>query len=261
MKDKQITILVATHKKYNFPDIDMYVPIHVGKEGKVELGYIGDNTGDNISKKNPNYCELTAMYWAWKNLKTDYIGLCHYRRYFTTSKSLKNRFIKNKFDLVLSEDEAKKILSNFDMIVSEEKNLFFKNVRSKYAQQHFVQDLDQCGDIIKELYPNYYDSYKKVMKNHKMSICNMCIMKKKDYDAYCKWLFDILFEAESKIDISDYSTLQKRIFGFLSERLFNVWLEYHSELKIKKLPILSLEHDSMKVIFNKAYKRIRGIKS
>ena len=77
-----IKILVATHKKYWMPKDDIYFPIHVGREGKADLGYIGDNTGDNISAKNANYCELTGLYWAWKNLKCDYIGLCHYRRYF-----------------------------------------------------------------------------------------------------------------------------------------------------------------------------------
>ena len=78
-----IKILIATHKEYWMPRDEVYLPIHVGKENKQELGYIGDNTGCNISIKNPNYCELTAIYWAWKNLKVDYIGLVHYRRYFT----------------------------------------------------------------------------------------------------------------------------------------------------------------------------------
>ncbi|MCS4465828.1 DUF4422 domain-containing protein [Clostridium botulinum] len=71
-----IKILVATHKKYSMPKESMYLPIHVGCEGKKDLGYIGDNTGDNISLRNSNYCELTGLYWAWKNLKCDYIGLC-----------------------------------------------------------------------------------------------------------------------------------------------------------------------------------------
>ena len=69
-----IKILVAAHKKYWMPDDDVYLPIHVGREGKEDLGYLGDNTGDNISSKNANYCELTGLYWAWKNLKCDYIG-------------------------------------------------------------------------------------------------------------------------------------------------------------------------------------------
>ena len=80
-----IKILVATHKPYWMPDDDVYLPIHVGKAGQKDIGFIGDDTGENISYKNANYCELTGMYWAWKNLQADYIGLCHYRRYFTNS--------------------------------------------------------------------------------------------------------------------------------------------------------------------------------
>ena len=73
-----IKILVATHKKYWMPEDDVYLPIHVGRAGKADLGYVGDNTGDNISSKNTNYCELTGLYWAWKNLKCDYIGSVSY---------------------------------------------------------------------------------------------------------------------------------------------------------------------------------------
>ena len=63
---------------------DVYMPLQVGKAlSDVDLGVQGDDEGDNISTKNPNYCELTGLYWAWKNLKdADYIGLAHYRRYF-----------------------------------------------------------------------------------------------------------------------------------------------------------------------------------
>ena len=80
--DKDIVMLVATHKKYSFPSDDVYMPLHVGKEGKEDLGYEGDNTGENISNKNTMYCELTGMYWAYKNISCNYIGLVHYRRYF-----------------------------------------------------------------------------------------------------------------------------------------------------------------------------------
>ena len=78
-------ILVCCHKKDVMATHEPYMPIHVGKalHPELDLGIQGDNTGDNISEKNGSYCELTGMYWAWKNLKdVDIIGLCHYRRYF-----------------------------------------------------------------------------------------------------------------------------------------------------------------------------------
>ena len=85
-KQPRIKILVACHKADpNIRQDDIYMPIQVGKalHPELDLGFQCDNTGDNISEKNGSYCELTALYWAWKNLKdVDYIGLCHYRRYF-----------------------------------------------------------------------------------------------------------------------------------------------------------------------------------
>ena len=70
----KVNVIIATHKKYEMPKYKSYLPIHVGKEGKDDIGFKGDNTGKNISKKNPYFCELTGMYWAWKNLKVDYVG-------------------------------------------------------------------------------------------------------------------------------------------------------------------------------------------
>lgn len=73
-------IYIATHKDYSFQQ--KKIPIHVGKDlTDLNLGIIGDNTGDNISSLNPNFCELTALYWMWKNSSADYLGLIHYRRF------------------------------------------------------------------------------------------------------------------------------------------------------------------------------------
>ena len=71
-----IKILVAAHKNYWMPEDSVYLPLHVGAEGKSDLGYTKDNTGDNISAKNPNFCELTGLYWAWKNLEAVMSGWC-----------------------------------------------------------------------------------------------------------------------------------------------------------------------------------------
>lgn len=89
------------------------------------MGYIGDNTGDNISLRNPNYCELTGLYWAWKNLKCDYIGLCHYRRYFTNSNLFKKASNKNnKINLILSKLEIENLLKNVMLFYLKKKLLY-----------------------------------------------------------------------------------------------------------------------------------------
>ena len=84
---KSVKIIVATHKNFNEPrDKELYMPVHVGAEGKDDLGYQKDNVGENVSTLNPYFCELTGIYWAWKNLDVDYLGLVHYRRFFTKRK-------------------------------------------------------------------------------------------------------------------------------------------------------------------------------
>ena len=85
----KIKILVAAHKEYRMPKDPMYLPIQVGAEGKRSFGYQRDDTGENISSANPRMCELTAIYWAWKNLDADYVGLVHYRRHFTVAKRIR----------------------------------------------------------------------------------------------------------------------------------------------------------------------------
>ena len=259
-----IKILVVTHKKYKFPDDKLYVPILVNSNRLDDIGYLKDNDGkDNIADKNPNYCELTAMYWAWKNFECDIIGINHYRRYLSTeSKSVisKNKTIDDKFNIILKKKDIINILKEHDVIITTTK-LYTKNVYSKYDQQHYIQDLQNCISIIKDKYSEMSDSVDKVMKSKEYSICNMCVMKKSLYDEYCKWLFDVLFTYENsgKVDMTNYSKLQQRMFGFLSERLFNIWLDY-KKLRCYKANMVSLEHDDIKTIWYKAWHRLLHIK-
>ena len=217
-----IKILVATHKKYWMPEDEVYLPLHVGREGKEDLGYMGDNTGDNISDKNANYCELTGLYWAWKNLDCEYIGLCHYRRYFS-HRSLKQEEDERKKSIYGFIDYAK-ILRDYEIILPCKFKLKRLTVKEHYAKCHYGKDLDKVRGIITELYPEYIEEYDNVMKSNSLYICNMFVTKKEIFDKYCAWLFNILFILEKDIDITQYDQYQARLYGFLSERLFNVWL-------------------------------------
>lgn len=236
-----IKVFVATHKKYRMPEERMYTPLHVGREGKNDLGYLGDNTGDNISVKNPNFCELTGLYWAYKNQKCEYIGLSHYRRYFSV-KSFVKRNLKNedKFSLILNEAEAEELLKEADIILPKKRNYYIETIESHYSNAHHVEDLRKVEEIIKRNHSDYVGSFDEVMNGKTLYLYNMFIMKKSDFDEYCEWLFDILFELEKEIDISSYDTYQSRVYGFLSERLFNVWLKKH-RLKIKEIPVINME--------------------
>ena len=232
-----IKVLVATHKKYWMPNDDVYLPIHVGREGKEDLGYIGDNTGDNISLKNPNYCELTAVYWAWKNLKADYIGLVHYRRYFTKHNY---RNCERKREDILSKNDFEYILKNVDIIVADKRKYYIETIRSHYNHSYYAKDLDETEKIINELHPEYSRSFNKVMNRTWAHMFNMFVMKKNYFDGYCKWLFSILFELEKRIDISGYTVMEARVFGFISELLLDVWLD-NKEIKYQEVNVSFME--------------------
>ncbi len=248
----EIKILVATHKEYWMPNDEVYLPLHVGREGKQDLGYIGDNTGENISAKNANYCELTGLYWAWKNLNCKYIGLCHYRRYFS-----KKSVTKDKKAAILHKDDYEKLLQKYDVLLPTKRNYYIETVRSQYEHAHNKRDLDEAEKIVKELYPEYGEAFTKVMNRTKLYILNMFVMKKDKFDEYCEWLFDILFELEKRIDISSYNQYEARVFGFLSERLFNVWLE-KQELNCCEVPVVFLEkQDWGKKIFEFLKRKFR----
>ncbi|WP_288761146.1 DUF4422 domain-containing protein [uncultured Veillonella sp.] len=247
-----IKILVATHKPYWMPSDSVYMPIHVGREGKTDIGFTGDDTGDNISTKNPYFCELTGLYWAWKNLNCEYIGLCHYRRYFSTGKGEKKERIMSRFDY-------ERLLSMYDVVVPAKRNYYIETVRSQYEHAHNKRDLDEVQQIVHEKYPMYDRAFETVMKRKRLHILNMFAMKKELFNQYCEWLFDILFTLEKRIDISDYTPYEARVFGFLSERLFNVWLEYHSTLAVKEVPVVFLEKQNWgKKIANFLLRKVKG---
>ena len=229
----KISMYVAAHKKFTVPDIEGYVPLEVGAALRDEhFGYIRDDDGENISAKNPFFCELTAYYWIWKNSDANIVGLSHYRRYFSKYR------INPDPHYYLRSDEIKQLMTQYDVILPEHFYWRKHDLKSGYyAGAGVSPDLDTIGDIIQDLYPAYSQTYRDVLTHHEASYCNMFVMKKAGFDAYCKWLFDILFEAERRIDISDYTPAEKRIFGYMSEILLNVWVE-QNEKKVCYKPMV-----------------------
>lgn len=205
-------IYIATHKKFDFAPMDGYIPLHVGRAGKEDLGYLGDDTGDNISEKNANFCELTGMYWMWKNVTCDIIGLCHYRRFFTRNY------------LMLTRQDIETLMETYDMIEGSSSMTPEGSIGQQYRQKHFAKDLETTRTVTGELYPEYLPAFDWALSTNMISFGNMIVMRKGDFDAYCEWLFRILFEVERRTDLSGYDTYQSRIYGFLSERLLRVWL-------------------------------------
>ena len=245
-----LKVCIATHKKFDPPKEDYFLPIQVGKAINEDLGYQGDDTLESISAKNPNYCELTALYWAWKNLDYDVLGLCHYRRYFDienkTNRINDIRFISEQ-EFEASNFPQKKILSylnKHDVILAKPRIIEF-SVEVAYGMAHMQEDYKILTDVISELYPEYNQSWNKISNlTNKIISYNMFIAPKHIIDPYCEWLFSILTEVEKRIKLSPYP-YQQRVIGFLAERLMTMYFVHHN-FKIKYLPVLFVKDENFK---------------
>ena len=169
-----IKILVVAHKQCEIPKDDVYLPIQVGKvlHPDLNLGYQPDNDGENISEKNPYYSELTAIYWAWKNLKADYIGLVHYRRYLGMKHG------KDKWQCLLTKEEAQALCKEHDIILPQKRRYYIESLWSHYEHTHDISHLEKTKAIIAKDYPEYLPAFNEVMKRTWGHMFNMFIMKK-----------------------------------------------------------------------------------
>lgn len=239
-----IKIIVATHKKYRMPDDEMYLPVHVGAEGKtdadgnpLDLGFTKDNTGDNISAKNYCYCELTGLYWEWKNVEAEYLGLVHYRRHF------RGRLFGRKFDKILTGAQAEKLLAGHSVLLPKKRHYYIETNRSQYIHAHHAEGLDCTEQVINEFWPDYSAAFANVMDRTAGHRFNMMIMRRDLFNDYCAWLFDVLFKVESRIDISEWTPVEQRVFGYLSERLLDVWLEKNC-IEYRDIPYEFMENQN-----------------
>ncbi|TKG95404.1 DUF4422 domain-containing protein [Puteibacter caeruleilacunae] len=254
-------IYVAYHKECKqLTSDELYTPLHVGKAiSKVNLNMIGDDTGDHISEKNGSFCETTGLYWMWKNTNHEYVGLSHYRRYFSAKEKTLGEQLLNglryligmgkkrrgviyakstikRCNQILDLETAKKLLAEYDVIIPQKRYLK-RSIEEQYAIRRPNNDLKIVGEIIQERHPEYMQLFTKAMANNAMYACNMFLMKKELFDDYMEWLFDILFELEKRVDLTGYSSYHQRIYGFIAERLLIVWLG-NQTAQVKELPVL-----------------------
>ena len=222
-----IKIYVAAHKRFEVSKrlTPAYQLLQVGSEGREPLGFLRDNEGDHISEKNASYCELTGLYWIWKNTTSDVVGLCHYRRYFSS------RLLDRELHQLLTEPQIERIMKKYDVILPRRVDLGRQTVRTHYAAAHYEKDLDTTRRAIAALYPDYLPAFDDVMGMHRTYQCNMFIMPRELMNAYCKWLFDVLSYVEENTDIGEYDAVQRRVFGYLGERLLHVWV-HHRQLRV-----------------------------
>lgn len=239
-----IKIMVAAHKKFPMPENkNLYLPVLVGakRNYKRDIYFQRDDEGENISEKNSNYNELTAIYWAWKNLKNvEAIGLVHYRRLFASDR------YKN---VPITKNEVEELLENNSVILPKKRKYYIETNYSHYIHAHKKEPLDRLRTIICDYYPSYLESFDKVMNRRSAHMFNMFIMKREEFNDYSMFIFGILKRLEEDIDISDFSVQEARVFGYLSELLMDVWIE-KNEIKYSEVGWYQLgEKHTIKKIF------------
>ncbi len=268
MSDIKIFVSNRIDKRSKQIDNPLFVPVRCGAvfdDSDINKGMLGDDTGDNISDRRMSFCELTVQYWAWKNQKADYYGLCHYRRYmsFKTHKEEKSSEERNNGCITLNdlsdenikefgltEDFMRSEIEKYDAIFVEPIDLSRYKFTNYSAMEHspdyhIMKDMDIAIQIVKEKYPEMSEVVDEYMFNYKYEYLYNCfVMKAELFGRYSAWLFDILFELEKRIDMSTYTMKQYRTPGTITERLlgiFILYLEKSHKYKIKHNSLLFIE--------------------
>lgn len=244
---KTAKIIVCCHKQDVMAKQEPYLPVQVGHAlSNQDLDIQADDEGENISAKNRNYCELTGMYWAWKNLKdVDVVGLCHYRRYFDFHHQCdrvmpETPFKTADFDRVDLSIPSDVIGALHDGEAYVAKPRFYRDsLFSDYCIAHISDDIRTLENYIMTTQPEHIRRawFECMHRNCQLRHYSMFIMTWHDFDAYCSWLFSLLEKMEQRIDFSHYSPVQRRVFGYMAERLMNVWL-LANHFKLHEQPVI-----------------------
>lgn len=245
-------LYICCHKFYQVPKHPLLLPIQVGTAlTNIRIpGWLHDDEGENISRLNRSYCELTAQYWAWKNSTAEYVGFFHYRRYLypdctaTVAYILRDR-PTNELLIKLGYEDFERIIHQYDVIVPKGENMYL-SVREHYrrGQDHCAQDLALMEKIMVEKNPDYRWAMEKYLSDSVCYFGNIYIMRRELFEDYCAWLFPLLKEFDSRAKFDGRNSQQMRADGYLAERLFGIYLTKHqAEWTLLELPRVHFEEN------------------
>lgn len=210
------TLAVASHMPYWIPRDGLYLPVQAGSAMSEPIeGFVADDSGENISLRNPNYSELTVLYWIWKNLDAPAAGLVHYRRHFKGSGE--------RGTLTMAEADA--LLRRAPAILPTKRRYYIETVASHYVHTMDGFQLGLVRYALEKLYPAYVDTFDANLERSSAHLFNIMLMRKDLLNAYCEWLFAVLAETERGMDFSDMTPFEARAMGRLSERLLDTWIQ------------------------------------
>lgn len=239
-------IYVISHKSFNMPVQDpLYRCLAVGEKKDAVKGALRDDTGTHISDKNSKYNELTGMYWIWKNAPEDIVGICHYRRFFVTAEGKLKNLLFHKTCGLLDEKDIRNTLAQYDMIVHNK--TYFKECNEKqFCKNLHPVFLQAAQKAIAALTPDYSEAFRQVMQRRYAHLLNMCIADKTVFDAYCQWLFPILFWSEEYLEKEHPELETDRALGMIGERLLDVWI-LKNQIRIREYFTVNTERVDWKL--------------
>ncbi len=203
---------VLTKEACKVPEDGMYQALQLGSSKNPIAGMTGDHTGDHISEKNPQFAELTGLYWLWKNVDCDILGICSIDRLFSKKGKL------------LSKADIENDLENYDVLLAPDSHVSSGTIREQLLKLFSKEDLELFYSVLKEKEPEYEAACHWVLEGQEESVFPMLIMKKDQYDAYCDWLFGLLFELEKRMESSSQKDSQGSRFCVLAGHLLRAWL-------------------------------------
>lgn len=228
-------------KSYNPENWEIFKPIYCGSKYTNKNDLLRDDINDNISYLRMNFCELTVLYWSWKNCQDEYIGLFHYRRYLNFENKLfeedsYGNVIENKLNsdslskFGLNSDMVLNNIIKYDLILPTKRNVSnfpekFKSMLDHWTTFYDIRFVNILREVMMDIHKedlSYLDNY---WKGNTSYFCCLFVASKKISDQLCEWLFPILFELKNRIDLASLPVREERIIGMLGERLISVFFE------------------------------------
>lgn len=242
----EVKLFVCCHQPKAIPDHPLLVPVQVGAALSEQRfpGFFQDDTGENISGKNRSYCELTAQYWAWKNVEAEYYGFFHYRRYLYPDAAEKRLYLVEREPATaallerLGYGDFEELIRRYDLLLPKAENMYL-SVREHYAKArfHHQKDLGLMERIVLEHHPEMAGALERYLTGTVLYFGNIFIMRRERFHHFCGWLFPLLEEFDRRADLSGYAPGELRVDGYLAERLLGVYLTFwRDKLRVLELP-------------------------
>jgi len=252
-------VYVTHHRPSHLVEADPVLrAIQVGDGAPIPGVVCRDNTGDHIADRNPHYCELTAQYWMWRSAPPEatHLGLLHYRRFLdfhqgdhrldpwgVVHESAFTHGFQQRYGLTAAAITA--AVEQADLILPRPwsvRQAGFRNLRAHYERSphHHAADLQQAEHVLAEWHPHLLKPWQQLLNGHQAYFNNMFVLRRDLFERYCQWLFPLLEAIESRLPIETYNQQEARVIGYLSERLFNLWIH---QLRAEQPQLRVLELD------------------